>query len=75
MKIRRYTMEPKIVLTAYFLNPSHQYVCLYVYPPIVVRQLLGQNVTVATNIHATKEDLLDASFSMRSISYQRKVGC
>jgi hypothetical protein len=29
---------------------------------------------VATNTHATIEELLDASFSMQSMSYQRKVG-
>jgi hypothetical protein len=39
----------------------------------VARQRLGKNVTVATNTHATIE-LLDASFSVRSVSYQRKVG-
>jgi hypothetical protein len=69
---------------AYFINPSHQSVCLYAYPlivarqrpgnnpPIVARQRLGKNVTVATNTHATLEELLGASFSMRSVSYQGK---
>jgi hypothetical protein len=42
-------------------------------PPIVARQLLGKHVPTATNTHPTIE-LLDASFSMRSVSYQRKVG-
>jgi hypothetical protein len=27
-----------------------------------------------TNTHATLEDLLDESFSLRCVSYQRKVG-
>jgi hypothetical protein len=40
-------------------------------PPIVARQRLGKNVTAATNTHAKIEELLDASFSMRSM-YQRK---
>jgi hypothetical protein len=31
-------------------------------------------VTAATNKHATIEELLDASFSVRSGSYQRKAG-
>jgi hypothetical protein len=53
---------------------SHQSVCLYVYPPIVARQRLGKNVTAAINTHATIEELLDTSFSMRSVSYQGKVG-
>jgi hypothetical protein len=64
-------LEP--VSTAYFINPSHQSVCLYVYPHIFVRQRLGKNVTVATNTHATIEELMNALFSMWSVSYQRKV--
>jgi hypothetical protein len=41
-------------------------------PPIVARQRLGRNVTAVTNTHATIEELLDASFSMWPVSYQRK---
>jgi hypothetical protein len=33
-----------------------------------------KNVTAATNKHETIEELLDTSFSMWSMSYQRKVG-
>jgi hypothetical protein len=36
--------------------------------PVVARQRLGKNVNVTT------EELLDTSFSMRSVSYQRKLG-
>jgi hypothetical protein len=75
-------LEP--ISTAYFINPSRQSVCLYVYSPtvarrrlgknfqIVARQRLGKNVDEATNSYTTTKDLLDASFSMRSVSYQRK---
>jgi hypothetical protein len=59
--------------TAYLINASHQSVCLYLYTPIVARQRQGKNVTPVTNTHATIE-LLDASFNMWSVSYQRKVG-
>jgi hypothetical protein len=45
-----------------------------VYPPIVARQRLGKNVTAATNTHETIEELLDVSFSIRSVRYERKVG-
>jgi hypothetical protein len=69
-----YIMEPEPILTAYFISPFHWPVCLYAFPPIVARQRLGKNSTAATNTHATIEELLDASFSMRSVSYQRKVG-
>jgi hypothetical protein len=74
MKLGMYIMTSEPISTAYFINPSHQSVCLYVYLPIVARQRLGGNVTTATNTHAKIEELLDASFSMRSGLYQRKVG-
>jgi hypothetical protein len=41
-------------------------------PPIVARQRLDRNITAVTNTHATIEELLDASFSMRPVSYQGK---
>jgi hypothetical protein len=68
-----YNMAPEPIRTAYFINTTHPSVCLYVYPPIVARQRLGKNVTEATNTHTTI-DLLNPSFSIRSVSYQRKVG-
>jgi hypothetical protein len=43
------------ISTAYFTNPSHQYMCLHVYPPIVdiliffTRQRPGKHVPTATN--------------------------
>jgi hypothetical protein len=43
-------------------------------PHILARQQLSKNVTMATNTHTTIEGLLDALFSMWSVSYQRKVG-
>jgi hypothetical protein len=43
-------------------------------PSIVTRQRLVRNVTAVTNTHATIEELLDASFSMWPVSFQRKVG-
>jgi hypothetical protein len=52
--------------------PSSLCVCMYILP-IVARQRMGKNVTAATNTHTTIEELLDASLSMLSVSYQRKV--
>jgi hypothetical protein len=72
MKLRTFIMASEPVSTANFLNPSHQSVCLYVYPPLLARQRLGKNVTVTMNTYATIEELLDVSFSMRSVSYQGK---
>jgi hypothetical protein len=43
-------------------------------PLIVARQWLGKHIPAATNTHTTLEELLDASFSMWSMSYQRKTG-
>jgi hypothetical protein len=71
---------------AYFINPSHQSVCLYAYlpivvrhrlgknPPIFARQRLGEKVTAAKNTHVTMKEFLDESFYMLSVSYQRKGG-
>jgi hypothetical protein len=71
MKIVMYITAPEPISTAYVINPSHQSVCLYVYP-IIAMQMLDKNVTAARNTHATIEELLDASFSLRFVSYQGK---
>jgi hypothetical protein len=71
MKNGMYIVAPEPVSTAYFINSSYQSVSLYVYP-IVASQQLGKIVTTATNTQATIEEFLDESFSMRSMSYQRK---
>jgi hypothetical protein len=71
MKLGMDIVAPKPISTAYFIILSHQSVCLYVYALIVAGQRLGKNVTAASNTHATIE-LLDASFSMRYVSYQGK---
>jgi hypothetical protein len=54
MKLGMYIMAPKPISAAYFINPSHQSVCLYVYPLIVAGQRFGQNITAATNIYIKK---------------------
>jgi hypothetical protein len=74
MKLGMYITAPESIKKAYFINTSHQFVCLYVHPAIVARQRLGKNVTATTNTQATIDELLDASFSVRSVSYQGKVG-
>jgi hypothetical protein len=69
MKLGMHIMVPEPISMAYFINPSHNSVC----PTIVARQQLGKNITTATNMHATIEELLDALFSTQSVSYQRKA--
>jgi hypothetical protein len=44
-----------------------------VYPPIVVTQRLRKTVTAATNTDTTIEELLDASSSTWSVTYQGKI--
>jgi hypothetical protein len=73
IKFGMYIMAPEPILAAYFINLSYQSVCMYVYP-IVARQGLGKNVTTAKNTRATLDELLEALFSVRAMSYQRKVG-
>jgi hypothetical protein len=56
MKLGLYIMALEPISTAYFINPSHQSVCLYVYPPVGARQQQGKNVTTAKDTHATIEE-------------------
>jgi hypothetical protein len=51
-----YIMAPELMSTAGFINPSHQSVCLYVYPLIVARQRLSRHVPVTTNCHVIECD-------------------
>jgi hypothetical protein len=83
VKLGVYIMTPDHISTAYFINPSHlyTYMCIPLLllgndsvkcPPIVARQRLGENFIAATCTHGRTEDLLDASFYMRSVSYEGK---
>jgi hypothetical protein len=67
-----YIITPEAISLVYFINPSRQSVCLYVYVINVARQRLSKNITAAKNTHS-KIELLDAPFSMQSMSHQRKV--
>jgi hypothetical protein len=65
-------MTSKPISTAYFINRSHQSVCLYMYPHIVARKRLDKNLTATTNTRNNRR-VVDALFSMWSVSYQRRV--
>jgi hypothetical protein len=41
-------MTLELISKTYFINPSHQSVCLYVYASIVARHRFGEKVTKAT---------------------------
>jgi hypothetical protein len=45
MKLGMRIMATEPIPTAYYINPSHQSVCLHVYPLVVTKQRLGKNVT------------------------------
>jgi hypothetical protein len=66
VKLGIYITASESISKAY-LSPSHQSVCSYVYLHIVARQQLCKNITAAMNTHATTDELLDASFAMRSV--------
>jgi hypothetical protein len=73
MKPDIYIMAPEPISTAYFINPSHLSVCVYMYLHIVGRQGVGKNVTTVMNIRATIDKLFDAKFPKRSVSYQKEL--
>jgi hypothetical protein len=86
MKLGTYITETEPISAPYFINPSHQSVSLYVYPSYRCKTTAPLSVffhSVIANgsantfprqrIHATVEELLDASFSMRFMPYQRRV--
>jgi hypothetical protein len=43
MKLGMHIMAPEPISTAYFINPTHQSMCRYVYPLIVARKRLGKD--------------------------------
>jgi hypothetical protein len=55
MKVGMCNMAPEPVSTAYFINPFHQSVSLYVYLPIGARQRLVLHVPTATNTRDNKK--------------------
>jgi hypothetical protein len=72
MKLGMYIMTPEPVSAADYINPSYQYVCLYVYHDVVTKQRLSGKVTAATNTLATLEEL-EASFSVLSVLYKSRL--
>jgi heat shock protein HspQ len=67
MKFGMNIMAHMPISTAYFIKPFNQSACLHVY---VAKQRLSEDITAATIEHTTIEELLEASLSMRFVSYQ-----
>jgi hypothetical protein len=71
MKLGMYIMTPEPISASYFISPFHQSVCL-----CVCRFLRNGSVKYyrGNKYTCNKEELLEASFPIRSMSYQRKEG-
>jgi hypothetical protein len=54
MKLGKYITTPEPISTAYFINPSHQSVCMYI-SPTVARQRLGKHVPSAMNTRKNRK--------------------
>jgi hypothetical protein len=54
MKFGVRTIVYERISTAYFINPSHQFLCLYEYPATFARQRLGRQFTAATNTYTNR---------------------
>jgi hypothetical protein len=76
MKLGTYEIiiAPEPISTVYFINTFHQSMYMHAYPLSLLVNGWIKNVTAATNTRSKREELLDASFFIRSVSYQRKVG-
>jgi hypothetical protein len=74
MKLSMYIMAAEPILTAYFIDPFHQSVCLYVYPRLLLLGSGSVDTFPWQRIHTPIEELLEASFYLRCVWYQRNVG-
>jgi hypothetical protein len=66
IKFGMYTIVPELISKAYFINPSHQSVCLYVYPTLFLGN--GSVKRYRGNEYTSNEREFSAA------SYQRQVG-
>jgi hypothetical protein len=55
------------IITEYFINAFHDYLCLYIHTVTVARKRPGKIVTTAMNTHAAKEDFWAPLFYMGNI--------
>jgi hypothetical protein len=70
VKLGMNIMATKPISTACFINPSHQSMCLYAYTSLGARHWFSINVTTAMNTRARTDELLEATLSMLSVSYE-----
>jgi hypothetical protein len=73
MKLGMCIMAPQPISVAYFINPSHQSVCLYVYPRISFLGNGSVNTLPRQRVHETKKNYWTRRFLWRPCSF--KVEC
>jgi hypothetical protein len=74
MNTGMHVMAPEPISTPYFINPSHQCVCVFMCIPLIVaRQRLDKRVP-AERTHGTVGELLNASCSMLAVSCRESIG-
>jgi hypothetical protein len=73
IKLGMYIMACEPISTVYFINPSHQTVCLCV-SPVIARQWLDTVIAAAMNTHATIAEFVHTLFPVGStcMLYQGK---
>jgi hypothetical protein len=67
IKLCMYIFALESISTAYFINPSHQSVCLYVYPLIVARQRLSKHVPATMNTRNNRRIVERPDFNTVSV--------
>jgi hypothetical protein len=68
MTLGMYIMPPESISAAYFIDASHQSVCVSFLRNGSVKCYLGNKYA------CNKEELSEASFLIRSVSHQKKEG-
>jgi hypothetical protein len=66
-------LMPEPISTAFFINPSHQPGCLYVYPLLLLGNGSVKTLPQQWIYIKTIDVLFEASFSIRSVLYERKL--
>jgi hypothetical protein len=56
MEFGMYIMAPEPISTAYFVNPSRQFICMFI-PPFFARQRLGKHVPAAKSTRNNRSDV------------------
>jgi hypothetical protein len=70
-----YITAPKSISTAYFINTSHQPVCLYAYHPIVATQRLDKILPTVARQRLGKKRYRGNEYTRNNMTAWRVVFC